>query len=229
MAAGSTLQTLERGIAVLQAVAASETGLRIVEIAERLGVHRAIAYRLVNTLADQHMLRRLPEGKIVLGSASLLLGLNAEGALRTLARPIVQALADRTQATAFLSTAAGEEGVAVLTSTPKDAFLNINYRVGSRHPLTRGAAGIAILAGREATKGEPESVTKARELGYSLTEGQLQKGATGIASPVPMPREFAVWQDLSIGVVGVGGLDHDLAIKEVLVAAQDLAWAAARA
>ena len=52
MAAG-TLQTLERGIAVLQAVAASETGLRIDEIAERLGVHRAIAYRLVNTLAER--------------------------------------------------------------------------------------------------------------------------------------------------------------------------------
>ena len=45
----SSLQTLSRGLTALELVAQKEHGLAIAELAEALGVHRAIVYRLVST------------------------------------------------------------------------------------------------------------------------------------------------------------------------------------
>ncbi len=217
------LQTLDRGLVALRAVADSEEGLRIPEIAARLGTHRAIVYRIVNTLAGQGMVRRLPDGRIILGSGALLLGMRAEGALRALARPTVESLAQRVEATAFLSVAVGEEGVAILTAEPRNAFLNINYRVGTRHPLTRGAAGIAILAGRAARADDAAAVVTARDQGYSITSGELQRGAVGVAAPVRVPERTHVALECSIGVVALEGFDVEAAAGPVCEAARSLA------
>ena len=223
MADQGVLQTLDRGLVALRAVAESDEGLRIPDIAERLGTHRAIAYRIVNTLAGQGMVRRLPEGRIILGSAALLLGMRAEGALRALARPTVESLAQSVEATAFLSVAVGDEGVAILTAEPRTAFLNINYRVGTRHPLTRGAAGIAILAGRPARSEDPPQVARAREDGFSITSGELQRGAVGVASPVMVAGNGHWALECSIGVVALEGFDVDGAAGRVRDAAGALA------
>ena len=215
MAEKAKLQTLDRGLVTLRLVSHAAGGMRIAELAEALGVHRAIAYRIVATLEDHAMVSRLPDGRIALGSGVIPLGAMAEGNLRLLARPLVEALARRVAAAAFLSIADGEEGVAVVTAAPPDSFLDISYRVGSRHPLTRGAAGIAILSGRPEQPGEDEAVRQARKDGYSLTRGQLQKGAVGLACPVRIPGGSRPRLDCAIGVVGLGGLDIDLARSAV--------------
>lgn len=217
------LQTLDRGLVALRAVADSEEGLRISEIATHLGTHRAIAYRIVNTLAGQGMVRRLPGGQIILGSGAMLLGMRAEGALRALARPTIESLAQSVEATAFLSVAMGEEGVAILTAEPRNAFLNINYRVGTRHPLTRGAAGIAILAGRPAKANDPPQVVEAREKGFSITSGELQRGAVGVAAPVSVPECDYRKLECSIGIVGLEGFDVMRAAGHVCDTANALA------
>ena len=143
MTTGAKLQTLDRGIAALFLVARSEGGLKIAELAEKLALNRAIVYRLVATLADHGMVQRLANGRIVLGSGAYLLEAHSEGSIRALARPMIEALAESTNATAFLSIAHGSDCVALLTAEPRNAFINIQYRVGSRHPLTRGAVGVA--------------------------------------------------------------------------------------
>ena len=60
---------------------------------------------------------------------------------------------------------------------PDSALLSVSYRVGSRHPVTRGAAGLAIASLRPETPDDPPAVRQAREDGYSVTRGQLQPGA----------------------------------------------------
>ncbi|MDR7303635.1 hypothetical protein JOF55_003816 [Haloactinomyces albus] len=45
----STLQTLDRGLWTLNFVSLQPSGVLVSEIAEALGVHRAIAYRIVGT------------------------------------------------------------------------------------------------------------------------------------------------------------------------------------
>jgi DNA-binding IclR family transcriptional regulator len=49
---GPISQTLARGLSALRLIATSRNGLTIREVADYLGVHRTIAYRLINTLAD---------------------------------------------------------------------------------------------------------------------------------------------------------------------------------
>lgn len=222
MTTGAKLQTLDRGIAALFLVARSEGGLKIAELAEKLALNRAIVYRLVATLADHGMVQRLANGRIVLGSGAYLLEAHSEGSIRALARPMIEALAESTNATAFLSIAHGSDCVALLTAEPRNAFINIQYRVGSRHPLTRGAVGLAILSGRPERPGDPEVVRSARRDGYCVTRGELQPGAVGVASPIHMPARGFAGIELATGVVALENLNLELACEAVKQAAAKL-------
>lgn len=70
-------------------------------------------------------------------------------------------------------------------------------------------------------------MTEARRLGYSLTRGELQKGAVGIASALlgatadPLPFEACV------GVVAMEDLDSERCAHLVTACARDLAAALA--
>lgn len=59
----TTLQTLDRGLAALSLLAEAPAGLKPAELADRLGVHKAIAYRLLATLEAHSLIRRLPDGR----------------------------------------------------------------------------------------------------------------------------------------------------------------------
>ena len=219
MSTGGKLQTLDRGLAALFLVARSESGLKIAELAEQLALNRAIVYRLVATLSDHGMVQRLANGRIVLGSGAYLLEAHSEGSLRALARPVIENLAESTHATAYLSIAHGTDCVALLTAEPRNAFINIQYRVGSRHPLTMGAVGQAILAGRPEHPDDSEVVKTARRDGYCISHGQLQPGAIGVASPVLMPKKGFAGIELGTGVVALENLDLERAAQEVQRAA----------
>lgn len=213
------LQTLERGIEVLRLVSQSPEGIRISDLATRLGLNRPAAYRIVATLADQTMVRRLDDGRIVMGIGAYQLGARSSDNVRTLARPVLEDLAEQTGATAFLSMAEGDSCVVAMTAEPRDGTFNIHYKLGTRHPLDRGAAGIAILAARPEQPGESEDIRFARANGYSLTRGQLHKGAVGVSSPVVLEQSGL---ECSVGVVALEALDTDKAARAVPAAAARL-------
>jgi DNA-binding IclR family transcriptional regulator len=73
-------------------------------------------------------------------------------------------------------------------------------REGARHPLTVGADGIAILAGRPPAAGDTDDVRMARRRGYAVTVGAIQPGAVGVAAPV----RVSDWVTASLGVVRLG-------------------------
>ncbi|MGV0688449.1 helix-turn-helix domain-containing protein, partial [Mycolicibacterium thermoresistibile] len=45
-------QTLARGLSALAAIAAAPTGLTVQQVADHVGAHRTIAYRLLATLSQ---------------------------------------------------------------------------------------------------------------------------------------------------------------------------------
>ncbi|MBR9865448.1 MAG: helix-turn-helix domain-containing protein [Rhodobacteraceae bacterium] len=216
------LQTLERGIALLRLVSQSPEGIRINDLAAQLELNRPTAYRIVATLVDQTMVRRLDDGRIVMGVGAYQLGARSSDSIQLLAGPVLETLAEETGSTSFLSMAEGDTCVVVMTAEPRDTAFNIHYKLGTRHPITRGAAGIAILASRPEQPQDSEDIRFARANGYSVTKGQLHKGAVGVSSAVRLKDAGLTGLEFSIGVVALESLDIKLASKAVPAAAENL-------
>ncbi|AXH94839.1 IclR family transcriptional regulator [Ornithinimicrobium avium] len=186
-----TAQTLDRGLLVLQALGAPRNvhGLSMSELAERLGLARTVVYRLVTTLEARGFVSRGEDGRVRLGLGVARLQYAVRPVLVEVARPVLHELAEQSGATAHLTLADGEHAVALLVVEPTWTDFHVAYRVGSRHPLERGAAGRAILEGRRGTLD-----------GATTTTGELQLGAHGVAAAVPGVPGL----EASVGVVTMG-------------------------
>lgn len=186
-----TSQTLDRGLQVLQLLGSSagSAGMTISALAQELEVGRAIVYRLVATLQAHDFVTRGEDGRVRLGLGVTRLQLSVRPMLVELARPLLRELADQVGATAHLTVAEGEQALALVVVEPSWTDFHVSYRVGSRHPLDRGAAGRAILAGRRSGDGRPVATT-----------GELQPGAHGVAAWVPDVPGL----EASVGVVTMG-------------------------
>lgn len=181
---GPYLQTLSRGIAVLEALTAAGTPLGSSEVAQRIGVHRTIAYRLLRTLEAHRLVVETTDGRFTLGIGLVSLASGVAGDLRAVASPVLAELAETTQATAFLSVADGDDVVTLLQVEPRGPGPRVTYGQGLRRPLTVGSPGIAILAGRAAQPDERAAVTRARRAGYARSESELEPGTVGFSAPV---------------------------------------------
>jgi DNA-binding IclR family transcriptional regulator len=200
--------TLERGLALLQAVADSESEApTISDLATAIGASRAAVYRLLVPLQDRGLVRR-DGSKVRLGLGLLRLAARVTPQLRLAALPALRELAEAVGATAHLTVADGEEAQAVAVIEPSWTTYHVAYRVGTRHPLSRGAAGKAIGLREE-------------NPGWLATTGELQSGASGIAAPVRgVPGLRA-----SVGVVSFQALDGEVVGPQVLTAAAAVAAA----
>lgn len=218
----ATLQTLDRGLKALFEIGNADTGVSISELAGVLKIDRAIAYRVVATLQVNGLVTRLANGNLVLGPGILRLETQFLPQFRAAARPRLETLANSIGATAFLSVADALDCVAVVVAEPAAGLIRVGYKVGSRHPLTRGAAGIAILSGRPATPEDTDAVRIARAQGFSITRGDLQKGAVGVACPVARFEHAGRLVEASVGVVAMEDLDTEKATPLVIATATDI-------
>jgi DNA-binding IclR family transcriptional regulator len=176
-------QTLARGLSALELISESPTGLTIQEVAEQLGVHRTVASRLLATLVRFRLIAR-HDGRFRPAAGLAVLGASFDNNLRDLSMPILRRLADDTRATASLLVAEGGDQVAVAVVVPLGVAYHLSFREGSRYPLTRGAAGLALLASGPPEPGERELVTQARADGWVMTHGEVEANAYAIAVPV---------------------------------------------
>jgi DNA-binding IclR family transcriptional regulator len=200
--------TLERGLALLQAVADSESEApTISDLATAIGASRAAVYRLLVPLQERGLVRR-DGSKVRLGLGLLRLAASVTPQLRLAALPALRELAESVGATAHLTVADGEEAQAIAVIEPSWTTYHVAYRVGTRHPLSRGAAGKAIGL-------------RSEDPGWLATTGELQAGASGIAAPVRgVPGLRA-----SVGVVSFEPLDGEVVGPKVLEAAASVATA----
>ena len=142
--------------------------------------------------------------------------------LRSIARPLLQDLSNKTNASAFISIADGQDCVPIDVVDADASVLHVTYRIGSRHPLTRGAAGHAILASRPPSDSDSEAVIQARAEGVSVSIGEIQPGAVGVASPVVMPGNTFGGIEASVGVVALNNLDVEASRLHVMACAKSL-------
>lgn len=219
----ATLQTLDRGIRALEIVSRTRDGISVAGLADSLGVDRAIAYRIVATLEARDLVSRNTRGQIFIGGGVIALASGLKPQLSAIVFPHLQELAGQTNATAYLSIAQGDDCVVTLVADPKGSLFRVGYRVGSRHPLDQGAAGIAILAGRTESDDDLPAVRQARENGFAVTRGQLQVGAVGVAAPVLSSRDAVFHFESCVGVVAMSDLDIDRATTASIASARQIA------
>jgi DNA-binding IclR family transcriptional regulator len=219
---GERLLTLERGLAVLSVLASDPTGLTVGEVAGRVGVHRAAAHRLLATLEAHGMVVRDQARRYRLGLGLVRLARAVLPQLSVAALPEIRSLAAETGATAFLAAAEGEEAVAVAVVEPPNSDVHVAYRVGVRHPLDRGAPGVAILSGRPPSPDDPDPVRRARAQGYAHSSGEIEQGAVGIAVPLVAGGEPL---DMCVGLVTMtaSGMDLDAVSGRLRKAASAIA------
>jgi len=188
---GTGSQTLARGLTALQLVADSPGGLTVQQLADQIGVHRTIAYRLLSTLAQFRLVAKGDDGRYGPAAGLAALGASFDRNVRQLCLPTLRALADDLGTTVSLLIAEGDQQVAVAVIVPSHVAYQLSFHEGSRYPLDRGAAGIALLASMPPRPGERDLVARARERGWVTTYGEIEPNTYGLAvalrRPAPSP------------------------------------------
>ncbi|GAB2452146.1 helix-turn-helix domain-containing protein [Nocardioides hungaricus] len=211
---GETSQTLDRGLTVLSLLAEHSDGLTAAELAERLATARAVVYRLLRTLEGHRLVGRI-DNRYFLGMGIAELASRLRPRLQATVLPILRRLSQETGSTAILSVADGDEALILLTEEPLQGTFHLAMREGSRHPLSVGADGVAILAGRPAGAADGKDVQRARQRGYAVSRNALQEGAVGVAAPIAT----SDWASASIGIIRLGSKLADPEIPTVVMAA----------
>lgn len=181
---GTRSQTLDRGLQILQALRDAGDPMSIARLAEVLGVHRSIVYRMLRTLEDHRLVARTSTGSYELGLGLPGLARGVSHSLQSAAAPVLGTLADQTRMTAFLVVPAHDEAVTLLTVEPRHSVGHVSYAPGMRHPIDRGAPGLAMLAALPPTTEERPEVVAARERGWAHSHGEVLAGMAAVAAPV---------------------------------------------
>lgn len=138
-------QSLERGLAALTALAEGPQTLD--GLAQRLGVHKTTAMRLLRTLETGRFVRREDVHRYRLGSAVFALAHQALDDLdaRDVARPFLTALGERSGHTVHLATL-DEDQVVYVDKVDSIHPVRMYSRIGRRAPLHCTAVGKVLVA-----------------------------------------------------------------------------------
>jgi DNA-binding IclR family transcriptional regulator len=180
-------QTLDRGIRVLEHLAAVGAPQPIADVAAALGLHRSVTYRLLRTLEDHQLVERDALGHYWLGLGMVALARGVRTGLQAAALPRLDALVAELGMTAFLVVRSGDDAVTVASVEPQQSTAHVVYRPGTRHPVDRGAPGLAVLMTERPTDGDRPELREAREVGWATSHGEVIPGLRSVAAPVIGP------------------------------------------
>ena len=222
-------QTLSRGIRILELLADARGPLSIDRLADQLGVHRSIAYRLLRTLEDHGLVVRDSSGLVTLGARLAALAAGVAHDLQAEALPELTAVANELGMTCFLVVLDHEECVTLVSVEPRHAAASVAQRPGTRHPVSVGAPGKAILSllprrswPADVPQHLEEQVTDAASRGWFDSHDEVIPTLRSVAVPlVVRGRELA-----AIAVVYVASSHEPAEIGERLGASASVIRAA---
>jgi DNA-binding IclR family transcriptional regulator len=182
-------QTLSRGIRILEILADAREPLSIDELARRLAVHRSVAYRLLRTLEDHGLAVRDERGRIHLGARMAALAAGVAHDLQAEALPELTAVANELGLTSFLVVLDHDECVTLVSVEPRHAVASVAQRPGTRHPVTVGAPGKAILSALPPSSWPAEASSRLRR---EVTDAAADGFATSHDEVIPSLRSVSV-------------------------------------
>lgn len=141
-------RSVKRAVEILQHIGSEQNGLSLSEVSRRVQLSKATVYRILQTLVDTQFARQDGQtSRYFLGSGLLRLarGADPHESLVRVARPVMEALRDRTRETVTLVVPSGDQRLTidVVLGTHE---LKAAPEKGSTKPLYAGAAGRALLA-----------------------------------------------------------------------------------
>jgi DNA-binding IclR family transcriptional regulator len=161
---GQRIQSLDRGLQILEFVATRDQPVRLAELAGLLGVEKSSAHRLAETLADRGYLGKDAEtqGYVLHDKVFELAGkLAARRRIQECARKFLRELAQKTGETAHLAIR-GQDGVVFVDHEFGNHAVGVTSQSGSSEPYHCTALGKALMAGCS----EGEIRTLAGESGF---------------------------------------------------------------
>ena len=199
----TTLQTVERALAFLEAVAQARRPPRLKEVAQTLGINVTTSYHLLNTLQLAGYVTRDSDGALRIGGRTAILyqGLVRSFALGRELGPVVAELSANTGETAYIAALNRDKVIIQALVEGNQAVRVTGLYVGfsgSEHIRASGKAVLAQLPDQQrnvvlgqclpdASASELEAVNaqlrKVRELGWALDDGLFQDGVCCIAAP----------------------------------------------
>jgi len=203
----SSVQSIERAIAILKAFSTEKEELGVTELSRELDLHKSTVSRLLSSLQREGLVEEnLVTRKYRLGMALVTLGGLALQRLDVTqaARPLMQALAEATQETVILAVKDGDEAVNVAQIPSSQLVKHIEW-IGRRTPLHCTGVGKVLLAyspvgeqkafiARGLPRFTPDTITdpdllrqelaQVREQGFAIGQGEFEVGLNAIAAPV---------------------------------------------
>lgn len=205
-------QTLSRGIRLLELLADAREPLTIDDLARRLDLHRSVVYRLLRTLEDHGLVRRDSAGRVRLGPRLAALAAGVAHDLQAEALPELTAVSGELGMTCFLAVLDHDECVTLSSVEPRHAVNPVAQRPGTRHPVTRGAPGKAILSllpeaswPADASAALATEVTDAATRGYATSHDEVIPSLRAVAVPL----ELRGREPAAIAVVYVASAHDD--------------------
>lgn len=181
-------QAAGRIVDLLEALAAAPQPLTVAELAEALGVHRSIVYRLLQTLAERKVLQRQDDGRYSLGWRLMIMASSVSRDFQELVHAELAAVADRARCSAFFAVENDGRSQVLITAEPRNTDVHLSVRrlgyIGHNWSDPSGPPELAMLAGRPRTGEEPPAVTAARMRGYVARDSRHWPGLSVMATPV---------------------------------------------
>jgi len=211
------IQSLARGLKILELLSQSLHGASITELAEKLAIDKSSASRLASTLSKYGYAYKNPETRrYQLGPRIIALSRNKLAALplRQTAKPYLRQLMENTGECAHLAVLAQGKALCI-DQEESSATLRVNVQVGQSLPLHCTALGKVLLAYHEREMPETleqytprtlldfdelqEHLEQIRYLGYALDDEEYDPGVRCIAVPIFDHRNQVV------GSLGISG------------------------
>jgi DNA-binding IclR family transcriptional regulator len=182
-----TVQTLDRVVAVIEAVA-DAGACSLADLVRATGLARPTAHRLAVACETHGLLHRDGAGRFRLGGR--LVGWGAQAALTNplveASRPVLETLVAETGESAQLYVREGDHRVCVATEE-RASGLRDTVPLGARMPLTKGSGGKVLLAWADdgaRFDTAPAVLERVRSDGYAESNGEREPGVASVSTPV---------------------------------------------
>ncbi len=142
---GTSVQSVDRTFAILEAMADARGESGLTDLAERLGLPVATLHRLLRTLAAHGYVRQTPSRRYALGPRLIRLGEVAVQLSGSWARPVLEDVVERLGETANLAVLDGDMAIHAV-QVPSAHSMRMFTEVGHRVHLHCTGVGKAILA-----------------------------------------------------------------------------------